>query len=227
MSHLLGHRYSHTTVSRITRACAGAGEGVSHVPLAEALHRGYLDVLFVKVLHQEAWVQKEAVYVVLGTIPEGQREVLGFLPGSPRSRPRCGRKRCSKTSRNEGYGECWCLSPTTFLGSRRSFPGCTRRRVSQCVVHKVCSTLSKEEDQEAVAWNLKGVTGQNSPRRRGEPGRAFMRRWGGRLFSGGASEGGGSGVVALFLWGIPRHWLGLLEEHKPSGAVHAGAEARD
>lgn len=38
----------------------------------------YGDALFVKILHFQARMRKEAVYVTLGLTREGRREVLGF-----------------------------------------------------------------------------------------------------------------------------------------------------
>jgi transposase-like protein len=77
MSYLLGHRYSHTTVSRITELVLERVEEFRKRPLRRRYAMVYLDALFVKVLRPGSGIRKEAVYVVLGITPEGQREVLG------------------------------------------------------------------------------------------------------------------------------------------------------
>ncbi len=93
MGHLLGHRYSHTTVSRITELVLEQGEAFRKRPLRKRYAVVYLYALFVKLLCQDSRIRKEAVYVVLGITPEGQREVLGFYL-FPTESAAMGRKRC-------------------------------------------------------------------------------------------------------------------------------------
>jgi len=77
MGHLLGHRYSHSTVSRITDLVLERVEAFRTRTLGERYAIVYLDRLFVEVL-REGGIRKEVVYVVLGIDLEGRREVLGF-----------------------------------------------------------------------------------------------------------------------------------------------------
>ena len=105
MGHLLGHRYSHSTVSRITDLVLERVEAFRTRSLRRRYAIVYLDCLCVKVL-REGGIRKEAVYVVLGIDPEGHREVLGFYL-FPTSRRWCGR-RSFRTCGSEGCGRYWC-----------------------------------------------------------------------------------------------------------------------
>lgn len=77
MGLLLGHRYTHETISAITdRVMKGVKEFVER-PLPEEMALVYLDGLFLKVLREGLGVEKAAVYVALGVTPSGSRQILG------------------------------------------------------------------------------------------------------------------------------------------------------
>ncbi|MDV5138416.1 transposase, partial [Enterococcus lactis] len=78
MSLLLGHRYTHETISALTDQVLKEVEAFRHRPIPEDMAWVYLDGFFLKVLREGIGVEREAVYVALGVTPGGQRQVLGF-----------------------------------------------------------------------------------------------------------------------------------------------------
>lgn len=77
MSLLLGHRYTHETISAITDQVLEAAEAFQKRPLPEEMAFVYLDGFFLKVLREGLGVERAAVYVALGVTPKGERQVLG------------------------------------------------------------------------------------------------------------------------------------------------------
>ena len=182
MSYLLGHRYSHTTVSRITELVLERVEEFRKRPLRKRYAVVYLDALFVKVLRQGSGIRKEAVYVVLGITPEGKREVLGFYL-FPTESAAVWQEAVLKDLWERGLREVLVFVTDDLPGIeeaiRRVYPEADWQ---QCVVHKVRSTLSKvrKEDQGAVIQDLKRVYRAESHREAHAAWQAFVRRWGGR-----------------------------------------------
>jgi putative transposase len=84
---LLGHRYSHETISAMTEEVLQAVEAFRRRPLPEEMAFVYLDGLYLKLLREGEGVVREVVYVALGVTPSGERRVLLFitdgLPGLP------------------------------------------------------------------------------------------------------------------------------------------------
>ncbi len=84
---LLGHRYSHETLSALTDEVLGAVEAFRRRLLPEEMAFVYLDGLSLKVLRDGEGIVRETVYVALGIPPGGERRVLLFvtdgLPGLP------------------------------------------------------------------------------------------------------------------------------------------------
>ncbi|VCU54923.1 hypothetical protein TTHNP4_00332 (plasmid) [Thermus thermophilus] len=66
MSLLLGHRYTHETISAITDQVLEAAEAFQKRPLPEEMAFVYLDGFFLKVLREGLGVERAAVYVALG-----------------------------------------------------------------------------------------------------------------------------------------------------------------
>ncbi len=75
---LLGHRYSHGTLSALTDEVLGAVEAFRRRLLPEEMAFVYLDGLSLKVLRDGEGIVRETVYVALGIAPGGERRVLGF-----------------------------------------------------------------------------------------------------------------------------------------------------
>lgn len=75
---LLGHRYTHETISAITDQVLEAAEAFRMRALPEEMAFVYLDGFFLKVLREGLGVEREVVYVALGVTPKGERQVLGF-----------------------------------------------------------------------------------------------------------------------------------------------------
>lgn len=78
MSLLLGHRYTHETISAITDQVLKGVKEFAERPLPEEMALVYLDGFFLKVLREGLGVERAAVYVALGVTPCGARRVLGF-----------------------------------------------------------------------------------------------------------------------------------------------------
>jgi putative transposase len=74
---LLGHRYSHETISAMTEEVLQAVEAFRRQPLPEEMAFVYLDGLM-KLLREGEGVVREVVYVALGVTPSGERRVLGY-----------------------------------------------------------------------------------------------------------------------------------------------------
>ncbi len=182
MGHLLGHRYSHATVSRITELVLERVEEFRRRPLRKRYAMVYLDALFVKVLRQGSGIGKEAVYVVLGITQEGQREVVGFYL-FPTESAAVWQEEVLKDLWERGLREVLVFITDDLPGIeeaiRRVYP---KADWQQCVVHKVRNTLPKvrKEDQEAVVRDLKRVYWAESLEEAHAAWRAFGRRWGGR-----------------------------------------------
>jgi hypothetical protein len=78
MNRLLGHRYSHETISAMTEEVLQAVEAFRRRPLPEEMAFVYLDGLYLKLLREGEGVVREVVYVALGVTPSGERQVLGY-----------------------------------------------------------------------------------------------------------------------------------------------------
>ena len=78
MSFLLGHRYSHETISAMTEEVLQAVEAFRRRPLPEEMAFVHLDGLYLKLLREGEGVVREVVYVALGIAPSGERQVLGY-----------------------------------------------------------------------------------------------------------------------------------------------------
>jgi putative transposase len=78
MNRLLGHRYSHETISAMTEEVLQAVEAFRRRPLPEEMAFVYLDGLYLKLLREGEGVVREEVYVALGVTPSGERQVLGY-----------------------------------------------------------------------------------------------------------------------------------------------------
>ncbi|KIX84396.1 IS256 family transposase [Thermus filiformis] len=75
---LLGHRYSHETLSALTDQVLEAAESFRRRPLPPELAFVYLDGFSLKVFQEGEGVVRASVYVALGVSPEGERRVLGY-----------------------------------------------------------------------------------------------------------------------------------------------------
>ncbi len=78
LSLLLGHRYSHQTISQITELVMDRVEAFRSRPLEERYAIVFIDALFLKVFREGGGIEQEALYVALGVTPAGYRRVLGF-----------------------------------------------------------------------------------------------------------------------------------------------------
>ncbi len=78
LSLLLGHRYSHETLSALTDEVLEAAGAFRGRLLPEEMAFVYLDGLSLKVFREGEGIVRETVYVALGVTPSGERRVLGF-----------------------------------------------------------------------------------------------------------------------------------------------------
>lgn len=177
MGHLLGHRYSHSTVSRITDLVLERVEAFRTRSLRRRYAIVYLDCLFVKVL-REGGIRKEAVYVVLGIDPEGHREVLGFYLFPNESAVVW--QEILQDLWKRGMREVLVFVSDGLPGMEeailRVYPNAEWQ---QCLLHKMRNTLAKvrREDRGAVALELKRIYLADSQKEAESAWRRFRARW--------------------------------------------------
>jgi putative transposase len=235
LSLLLGHRYSHETLSALTDQVLEAAGAFRTRPLPEEMAFVYLDGLSLKVFREGEGIVRESVYVALGIAPNGERRVLGFwlLPTE------------SALGWEGVLGELWQRGLRRVLlfitdglpglpeAIRRVYPQAEWQR---CVVHGVRWSLSqvRSRDRALLAEDLRRVYGAES---RDEALRALESApkglpWGGEGRLGFAVPGGG-GALGGGVWSlpallrVPQGALAVLAEHQPDGAVYPGSAAGD
>jgi putative transposase len=146
MSFLLGHRYSHETISAMTEEVLQGVEAFRRRPLPEEMAFVYLDGLYLKLLREGEGVVREVVYVALGVTPSGERRVLGYwlLPAE------------SALGWEGVLGELW------QRGLRRVLLFITEWQ--RCVVHGVRWSLGqvRARDRTLLAEDLRRVYGAES-----------------------------------------------------------------
>jgi putative transposase len=204
MSLLLGHRYSHETISAMTEEVLQAVEAFRRRPLPEEMAFVYLDGLYLKLLREGEGVVREVVYVALGVTPSGERQVLGYwlLPAE------------SALGWEGVLGELWQRGLRRVLlfitdglpglpeAIRRVYPQAEWQR---CVVHGVRWSLGqvRARDRTLLAEDLRRVYGAES---RGEALRALealREAWGSRYPGVVALWAGDSGAFLRF-YGYPK-----------------------
>jgi putative transposase len=204
MSLLLGHRYSHETISAMTEEVLQAVEAFRRRPLPEEMAFVYLDGLYLKLLREGEGVVREVVYVALGVTPSGERQVLGYwlLPAE------------SALGWEGVLGELWQRGLRRVLlfitdglpglpeAIRRVYPQAEWQR---CVVHGVRWSLGqvRARDRTLLAEDLRRVYGAES---RGEALRALealREAWGARYPGVVALWAGDSGAFLRF-YGYPK-----------------------
>ena len=200
LSLLLGHRYSHETLSARKVASLTTDEVLEAAgafrtrPLPEEMAFVYLDGLSLKVLRDGEGIVRETVYVALGVTPSGERRVLGFwlLPTE------------SALGWEGVLGELWqrglrrvLLFVTDGLPGLQEAIGRVYPQAEwqRCVVHGVRWSLSqvRARDRGLLAEDLRRVYGAES---RGEALRALEEvkaAWGSRY----------PGVVGLWVVAFP------------------------
>ncbi len=225
ISLLLGHRYTHETISAITDGVLERVQAFRQRPLPEELAFVYLDGFFLKVHREGQGVEREAVYVALGVTPSGERQILGFWLWPTESAPLW-----------QGVlQELWARGLQRVLlfitdglrgieeAIRRVYPLADWQR---CVVHLLRQSGGQVRARERglVLEELRGVY---LARDKGEALQALERfkgRWGGRYPSLVAAwwENAGAGHEVLRL---PRGAVAVPEGHESNGAVYPGGAA--
>lgn len=194
MGHLLGHRYSHSTVSRITDLVLERVEAFRTRSLKRRYAIVYLDCLFVKVL-REGGIRKEAVYVVLGIDPEGHREVLGFYLFPNESAVVW--QEILQDLWKRGMREVLVFVSDGLPGMEEAILGVyPNAEWQRCLLHKMRNTLAKvrREDCGAVALELKRIYLADSQKRGRERPAQVPCPVGKEVSRGGTGMGGGAGV---------------------------------
>jgi putative transposase len=179
MSLLLGHRYSHETISAMTEEVLQAVEAFRRRPLPEEMAFVYLDGLYLKLLREGEGVVREVVYVALGVTPSGERWVLGYwlLPAE------------SALGWEGVLGELWQRGLRRVLlfitdglpglpeAIQRVYPQAEWQR---CVVHGVRWSLGqvRARDRTLLAEDLRRVYGAESRGEALEALEALREAWG-------------------------------------------------
>jgi putative transposase len=204
MSFLLGHRYSHETISAMTEEVLQAVEAFRRRPLPEEMAFVYLDGLYLKLLREGEGVVREVVYVALGVTPSGERRVLGYwlLPAE------------SALGWEGVLGELWQRGLRRVLlfitdglpglpeAIRRVYPQAEWQR---CVVHGVRWSLGqvRARDRTLLAEDLRRVYGAESRGEALEALEALREAWGSRYPGVVALWAGDSGAFLRF-YGYPK-----------------------
>jgi putative transposase len=187
MGLLLGHRYSHETISAMTEEVLQAVEAFRRRPLPEEMAFVYLDGLYLKLLREGEGVVREVVYVALGVTPSGERQVLGYwlLPAE------------SALGWEGVLGELW------QRGLRRVLLFITEWQ--RCVVHGVRWSLGqvRARDRTLLAEDLRRVYGAESRAEALEALEALREAWGSRYPGVVALWAGDSGAFLRF-YGYPK-----------------------
>jgi Transposase and inactivated derivatives len=187
MNRLLGHRYSHETISAMTEEVLQAVEAFLRRPLPEEMAFVYLDGLYLKLLREGEGVVREVVYVALGVTPSGERQVLGYglLPAE------------SALGWEGVLGELW------QRGLRRVLLFITEWQ--RCVVHGVRWSLGqvRARDRVLLAEDLRRVYGAESRGEALEALEALREAWGARYPGVVALWAGDSGAFLRF-YGYPK-----------------------
>jgi putative transposase len=204
MNRLLGHRYSHETISAMTEEVLQAVEAFRRRPLPEEMAFVYLDGLHLKLLREGEGVVREEVYVALGVTPSGERQVLGYwlLPAE------------SALGWEGVLGELWQRGLRRVLlfitdglpglpeAIRRVYPQAEWQR---CVVHGVRWSLGqvRARDRTLLAEDLRRVYGAESRGEALEALEALREAWGSRYPGVVALWAGDSGAFLRF-YGYPK-----------------------
>jgi hypothetical protein len=204
MNRLLGHRYSHETISAMTEEVLQAVEAFRRRPLPEEMAFVYLDGLYLKLLREGEGVVREVVYVALGVTPSGERRVLGYwlLPAE------------SALGWEGVLGELWQRGLRRVLlfitdglpglpeAIRRVYPQAEWQR---CVVHGVRWSLGqvRARDRTLLAEDLRRVYGAESRGEALEALEALREAWGSRYPGVVALWAGDSGAFLRF-YGYPK-----------------------
>jgi hypothetical protein len=204
MNRLLGHRYSHETISAMTEEVLQAVEAFRRRPLPEEMAFVYLDGLYLKLLREGEGVVREVVYVALGVTPSGERQVLGYwlLPAE------------SALGWEGVLGELWQRGLRRVLlfitdglpglpeAIRRVYPQAEWQR---CVVHGVRWSLGqvRARDRTLLAEDLRRVYGAESRGEALEALEALREAWGSRYPGVVALWAGDSGAFLRF-YGYPK-----------------------
>jgi putative transposase len=204
MSFLLGHRYSHETISAMTEEVLQAVEAFRRRPLPEEMAFVYLDGLYLKLLREGEGVVREVVYVALGVTPSGERWVLGYwlLPAE------------SALGWEGVLGELWQRGLRRVLlfitdglpglpeAIQRVYPQAEWQR---CVVHGVRWSLGqvRARDRVLLAEDLRRVYGAESRGEALEALEALREAWGSRYPGVVALWAGDSGAFLRF-YGYPK-----------------------
>ena len=175
---LLGHRYSHQTVSQITELVMDRVEAFQNRVLQQQYAFVYIDASFLKVFRPGGGIDTEAVYVALGITPAGYRQLLGFWLYPTESALVW--EELLKGLIQRGVREVLCFVSDDLPGVeqaiKRTYPAADWQ---QCTVHKVRNTLGKvrREDREGVTQALKPVYRAESREESVAAWEAFRRRW--------------------------------------------------
>ncbi len=227
LSLLLGHRYSHETLSALTDQVLEAAGAFRTRLLPEEMAFVYLDGLSLKVFREGEGIVRESVYVALGIAPDGERRVLGFwlLPTE------------SALGWEGVLGELWQRGLRRVLlfitdglpglpeAIRRVYPQAEWQR---CVVHGVRWSLSqvRARDRALLAEDLRRVYGAESRDEAPAGPGGGEGRLGFAVPGGGGALGTGFGGLPAVLR-VPQGALAVLAEHQPDGAVYPGSAAWD
>jgi transposase-like protein len=109
---LLGHRYSHETLSALTDQVLEAAEAFRKRALPSEMAFAYLDGLSFKLMEEGEGVMRVSVYVALGLSRRGNAR--SWATGCFLRRMLLAGKVCSDSSGSGGWSGCLSSSPTAY-----------------------------------------------------------------------------------------------------------------
>jgi len=153
-----GAFYSPKSISRLTKVVEEEVKAFKERPLSSEYYAIYLDCTFLSI--RRGKTEKEPVYLALGVLPDGRREVLGFWLFGAEGESARNWEEVLKDLQRRGVKRVriFVTDDLPGLGEaiKKVFPGADWQL---CVLHAVRESLSqvRKRDREALAQDLKAI----------------------------------------------------------------------
>lgn len=176
---LYGAFYSPQSISRLTKVVEAEVQAFRERLLSAEYYAIYLDCTFLAI--RRGTTAKEPVYLALGILPDGRREVLGFWLFGAEGESARNWEVVLKDLQRRGVERVriFVTDDLPGLGEaiRRLYPQADRQL---CVLHAVRESLAqvRRKDREAVAEDLKAIYRAEGLEEAEEAIRRLQSRWG-------------------------------------------------
>ncbi len=155
---IYGAFYSPQSISRLTQVVEEEVKGWRERPLHREYYAIYLDAIFLSIRRGKSG--KEPVYLALGILPDGRREVLGFWLFGAEGESACNWEEVLKDLRERGVEKVKVFVSDDLVGLggaiKKVFPG---SEWQLCVLHMVRNSVKqvRKRDREGMAQSLKSI----------------------------------------------------------------------